>query len=167
VCSAIFHVSLSFAAWSIHSRRRGSTFKSRFRFCARALASIAALDFRTVSSCSTHSHVRGSYQILAAVFLCSPSRFTRLIFSQSYFSLINLYPSHRRTWAARRVVGSDAARARRAVGRMLVFSFFFLPKICCNECITLLMEKLYLCYFSFSILVLASLCINYIHNLYT
>ena len=36
-----------------------------------ALASIAALDFRTVSSCSTHSHVRGSYQILAAVFLFS------------------------------------------------------------------------------------------------
>ena len=139
---------------------------ARFRFCARALASIAALDFRTVSSCSTHSHVCGSYQILA-VFLCSPSRFTRLIFSQSYFSLFNLYPSHRRTWAARRVVGSDAARARRAVGQMLVFFLFFLPKNCCNGCITLLMEKLYLCYFSFSILVLASLCINYIHNLYT
>ena len=99
----------------------------QFRFCARALASIVALDFRTVSSCSTQSHVRGSHQILA-VFLCSPSRFTRLIFSQSYFSLFNLYPSHRRTWAAHRVVGSDAARARRAVGRMLVFSFFFPPK---------------------------------------
>jgi len=99
---------------------------------ARALASIAALDFRTVSSCSTHSQVRGSYQILA-IFLCSPSRFTRLIFSQSYFSLFNLYPSHRRTWAARRVVGSDAARARQEVGRMLVFSFFSSQKIAATD----------------------------------
>ena len=44
---------------------------ARFRLCARALASIAALDFRTVSSCSTHSQVRGptKYQLFSFVLL--------------------------------------------------------------------------------------------------